>query len=236
MLVDFRKLFSSFSATTVRPNVISLNSVIFNSITFLFLEERRSFGVFRKLFVSEAETPTAVSSSDTTMFNRLMFVDALVSIIKVGKPNYGYKVRQSGFFLLTPSPWPLFSSFAAFLMLTGFAAYLNFYDEGLFCFFLGVFFVALAFFFWCRGLIRELTFFGRTSLLIEANIRWAFWLFIVSEALLFFSFFWAFFHSAFEPAIQLGTVWPPLESIQMNSLDIPIANTIFLLASGAALT
>lgn len=39
-----------------------------------------------------------------------------------------------------------------------------------------------------------------------------------------------------EPVVQLGTLWPPLESIQMNSLDIPIVNTVFLLASGAALT
>ena len=54
--------------------------------------------------------------------------------------------------------------------------------------------------------------------------------------MLFFSFFWAFFHSAFEPAVQIGAVWPPLESIQMNGLGIPIVNTIFLLASGAALT
>ena len=147
-----------------------------------------------------------------------------------------FSVRQSGFFLLTPSPWPLFSSFAVFLMLTGFASYMNYYANGLFCFLLGVFFVILAFTFWCRDLIRELTFLGRTSLLVESNIRWAFWFFIVSEALLFFSFFWAFFHSALEPAVQIGAVWPPLESIQMNGLGIPVVNTIFLLASGAALT
>ncbi len=147
-----------------------------------------------------------------------------------------FSVRKSGFFLLTPSPWPLYSSFSVLLMLTGFAAYMNYFANGLFCFFLGFFFVILAFFFWCRDIIRELTFFGRTSLLIEGNIRLAFWFFIVSEALLFFGFFWAFFHSAFEPSIQIGTIWPPFESIQMNSLDIPVINTVFLLASGAALT
>lgn len=58
-----------------------------------------------------------------------------------------FAIRKSGFFLLTPSPWPLFSSFAVFLMLTGFAAYMNYYVGGLFCFFLGIFFVVLAFFF-----------------------------------------------------------------------------------------
>lgn len=147
-----------------------------------------------------------------------------------------FLLRRTGFFLLTPSPWPLFSSFAVFLMLMGFAAYMNFYANGLFCFLMGVLFVALSFVFWCRDIIRELTFLGRTSLLVESNMRWAFWFFIVSEALLFFSFFWAFFHSALEPVVQIGAVWPPMESISMNSLEIPVANTVFLLASGASLT
>lgn len=79
--------------------------------------------------------------------------------------------RVSGFSLLSPSPWPLFSSFAVFLMLTGFAAYMNYYPGGLFCFITGVSFVVLAFFFWCRDLIRELTFLGRDSLLVESNVR-----------------------------------------------------------------
>lgn len=58
----------------------------------------------------------------------------------------------------------------------------------------------------------------------------------MTEALLFASFFWAFFHFALEPAIQVATVWPPFESLQMNSIYIPFINTIFLLSSGAALT
>lgn len=147
-----------------------------------------------------------------------------------------FLIRRSGFFLLTPSPWPIYSSFAAFTMLTGFAAYMNYYSGGLYYFLFGALLVVFAFLFWCRDLIREMTFLDRSSMLIESNIRWAFWFFIVSEALLFVSFFWAFFHSALEPVIQIATIWPPIGSIQMNSLDIPIANTIFLLASGAALT
>lgn len=166
-------------------------------------------------------------------FERLFGFNSSQSVIAA---EAGYDVRKSGFFLLTPSPWPIFSSFAVFLMLAGFAAYVNYYVGGLFCFLTGVLFVILAFFFWCRDLIREMTFLTRSSLLIETNLRWGFWFFIVSEALLFFSFFWAFFHSALEPVIQIGAVWPPLESIQMNGLGIPVINTVFLLASGAALT
>jgi cytochrome c oxidase subunit 3 len=35
-------------------------------------------------------------------------------------------------------------------------------------------------------------------------------LFIVSEIMFFFAFFWAFFHSSTSPAIEIGGVWPPL--------------------------
>lgn len=41
---------------------------------------------------------------------------------------------------------------------------------------------------------------------------------------------------ALEPTFQIGAVWPPVESIQMDSLVVPMANTLFLLASGASLT
>jgi cytochrome c oxidase subunit 3 len=35
-------------------------------------------------------------------------------------------------------------------------------------------------------------------------------LFILSEVMFFFAFFWAFFHSSLAPAIELGSVWPPV--------------------------
>lgn len=34
-------------------------------------------------------------------------------------------------------------------------------------------------------------------------------LFIVSEIMLFMSFFWAWFHSSLSPTIWIGNVWPP---------------------------
>lgn len=147
-----------------------------------------------------------------------------------------FHVKNSGFFLLTASVWPLFSSLAAFTMLFNFASYFHYYEVSSESFFWGVFYVASAFFFWCRDLIRELTFLKKTSKLVESNIRTGFWLFIVSEIMLFVSFFWAFFHASLEVGIELGGAWPPFEGIHMDSLLIPSWNTIILLASGAALT
>jgi len=61
-------------------------------------------------------------------------------------------------------------------------------------------------------------------------------LFIISEVIFFFSFFWTFFHSSLAPAIQIGSVWPPLEISVLKTFKVPALNTLILLTSGAAAT
>jgi len=41
-------------------------------------------------------------------------------------------------------------------------------------------------------------------MVFRIGLKNGFLLFIVSEIMLFFGFFWAFFHSSFSPAIELG--------------------------------
>ena len=52
----------------------------------------------------------------------------------------------------------------------------------------------------------------------------------------FFSFFWAFFHSALVPTIELGGVWPPKGIEVLNPWEVPLLNTLILLLSGATTT
>ena len=62
---------------------------------------------------------------------------------------------------------------------------------------------------WWRDVVREAKG-GFHTQLVQRGILIGFLLFLLSEIMLFFSLFWAFFHSALAPNIELGAIWPPV--------------------------
>jgi cytochrome c oxidase subunit 3 len=72
---------------------------------------------------------------------------------------------------------------------------------------------------------------------VQHGLRVGMLLFITSEVMFFFAFFWAFFHSNV-PAINriAHEVWPPEGIVPFETWGLPFLNTLILLSSGATLT
>lgn len=110
-----------------------------------------------------------------------------------------------------------------------------FYFKGdLFLF--SLFFLAFNIKKWYNDVITESTFSGFHTIIVQSGLKLGFILFVVSEIMLFFGFFWGFFHLSLSPDNSLGLIWPPLGILVINPLDIPLFNTLLLLLSGFSLT
>ena len=131
------------------------------------------------------------------------------------------------------SPWPLFGSIAASAfpaaLLVGIKT--GNWVLGLILAVLAVTGVSLG---WFKDLIKEWAV-GSSTSYERAIFRKGFGLFIVREIILFFSFFWTFFHRRLAPTPELGRIWPPI-GINAIEIGVPLLNTGLLLLRGVRLT
>ena len=151
--------------------------------------------------------------------------------------NYVHKQHEGHpFHIVDPSPWPILTSMSLMSIALGFITYFHYYNMGLAHLIFGFLFFCFCLTGWFLDVIREATYQGFHTSKVQQNIYLGMLLFILSEAMFFFSFFWAFFHFTLSPSIWIGGTWPPKGIMCIDPYGFPLVNTILLLTSGIYIT
>lgn len=135
--------------------------------------------------------------------------------------------------ILSPSPWPILVSLNLLSFLISMVGILSGINNSLYINILSLISLLFVFFSWLSDIIIESNYIGNHSNSVSRSLIIGFLLFILTEIMLFFSLFWAYFHSASNPYYL---VWPPIGIDLINPWSIPLLNTLLLLYSGIIAT
>nr|YP_010305152.1 cytochrome c oxidase subunit III [Vignadula atrata]ULT46704.1 cytochrome c oxidase subunit 3 [Vignadula atrata] len=140
---------------------------------------------------------------------------------------------ENAYYLVAPSIWPFCTSIGSLCLAVGFV--LMFYGWGVILLIWGLVVLSVSLGSWWRDVIREGQLGFHTSYVV-ISLRDGFILFLLSEIMFFFSFFWAFLHMSLAPDISLGCTWPPVGIQTLNPYHLPLCGTMVLVGSGVSLT
>nr|CBM41832.1 cytochrome oxidase subunit 3 [Millerozyma farinosa] len=140
------------------------------------------------------------------------------------------------FHLVGPSPWPMFTSFSLMNLALSLGLTSHGYMGNNYMLLLAMFTMLYSMTLWFKDIMAESTYLGDHTMAVKRGLNQGFLLFVVSEMLMFMSLFWAFLHSAINPTMEMGMAWPPAGNEAISPAELPLLNTMMLLASGVTIT
>jgi len=128
--------------------------------------------------------------------------------------------QKHPFHILDASPYPFLVSFFLLALLTPVTLYMHGVEltgfiarsDLIHSAFIGLYLVAMS---WFIAIVRESSQ-GYHTRKVQKGLRMGMLLFILSEVMLFFAFFWAFFHFSLVPSVNVGAIWPPTDTQHLD--------------------
>lgn len=96
--------------------------------------------------------------------------------------------------------------------------------------------VILIFILWLRDVIRESVYTGNHTIKVKEGLTIGYFLFLVTEIMIFVSLFWAVLNTTISPGNEVIGMWPPTGIKELEGLELPLNNTVILLGSGVTIT
>nr|AKL79257.1 cytochrome c oxidase subunit 3 [Viscum scurruloideum] len=142
---------------------------------------------------------------------------------------------RHSYHLVEPSPWPMSGAIGAGASTVGGVLYMHPSRGCSTVGMMGLVVILYTLFLWWRDVLREAKA-GQHTPVVQNGPIYGSLLFLVSEVMFLLSLFWASYHSALAPAVEVGLIWPPQGILHFDPRELPMLNTLIPPTSGASIT